>query len=76
MGKANNIVRQLIATLDTRVAPELCKNLAGVYVFVCSRLMQAMVKYDAQAARDAEKAFTPIAEGFLKVLPGAPVVSP
>jgi flagellar protein FliS len=66
--KATEIVRYLMATLDSRVAPDLTRNIAAVYTFVCSRLLIATVKHDAPAASEAERAFTPIADGFLKAI--------
>ena len=68
--KASNIVHQLLSTLNPEVAPELCKNLSRTYLFVWQRLIQASVKRDAVAAREAEQAFTPVADGFLQVLRG------
>jgi flagellar protein FliS len=62
--KARDIVVHLSATLDTELAPELAKTLGQVYVFVSWRLAHAATYHDVKAAREAEKAFAPIVEGF------------
>ena len=64
--KATQIVNQLMATLDRRVAPELCDNIGKSYAFVCQRLLVASTKKDAGAAAEAERVFTPVAEGLLE----------
>lgn len=62
--KAQDIVINLSATLDTTRAPALAKTLGDVYVFVSWRLAHAAAYQDLKAAREAEKAFAPIVEGF------------
>ncbi len=62
--KASDIVTELTVTLDTRRAPELTKTLGDLYAFVGERLAHAAVFRDAKAARDAERAFAPIVDGF------------
>jgi flagellar protein FliS len=68
LGKASDIVIELHATLDRSKAPELCDQLAEVYRFVCQRLGAATLTRDAKAARDAERAFAPIADAFEKAV--------
>jgi len=63
--KATQIIQQLMATLDRRVAPGLCDNLGKAYAFVCQRLLVASTRKDARAAEEAERVFTPVAEGLL-----------
>jgi flagellar protein FliS len=67
-GKASDIVVELHATLDRSKAPELCDQLAEVYRFVCQRLGTATLSRDARAAREAERAFAPLAEAFEKAV--------
>jgi flagellar protein FliS len=62
--KASDIVTELAATLDVKRAPELGQMLGELYTFVAERLAHAAVFRDAKAARDAERAFAPIVEGF------------
>jgi flagellar protein FliS len=66
--KATQIVQQLMATLDARVAPQLVENIGRVYAFVCQRLLVASTKRDVRAAEEAERSFTPIAEGLLEAI--------
>jgi flagellar protein FliS len=63
-GKASDIVVELHATLDRPRAPELCDQLAEIYRFVTQRLGVAALSRDIRAAREAERAFRPIAEAF------------
>ncbi len=62
--KASDIVVELLATLDRSRSPELCDQLADLYRFVCQRLGAAALSRDARAAREAERAFAPVAEAF------------
>jgi flagellar protein FliS len=62
--KASDIVVELHATLDRSKAPQLCDQLADVYRFVCNRLNAAALSRNVRAAREAERAFAPIAEAF------------
>jgi len=62
--RASEIVSYLRRTLDHAQAPELCSNLAAVYTFVCARLIKSSSRHDVKAAREAEKAFAPLADAF------------
>ena len=62
--KASDIVAELAATLDAQKAPELARTLGELYAFVAERLAHAAVFKKASAAREAERAFAPIVEGF------------
>ncbi len=64
LSKACDIVVELDATLDRTKAPELCDTLHDIYAFVTQRLMQAMATHDAVHAREAERAFAPLVDGF------------
>lgn len=64
LGKAGDIVVELMATLDTAQAPELCEQLAAVYQFVSARLLMAQVRQSAPEVREAERAFAPLVEAF------------
>jgi flagellar protein FliS len=68
IGKASNIVTELLATLDRSKAPQLCDNLAQVYTFVLDRLIKALSDRDAKWVREAERAFAPIATGFAEAV--------
>ncbi len=62
--KASDIVAELAATLDAKAVPELAQTLGEVYRYVAERLAHAAVFRKASAAREAERAFAPIVEGF------------
>ncbi|HWV37573.1 MAG TPA: flagellar export chaperone FliS [Vulgatibacter sp.] len=62
--KATEIVTELKLTLDHGAAPELCAQLSDLYGFTISRLIAAALAGDAAKAREAERAFAPVAEAF------------
>jgi flagellar protein FliS len=62
--KASDIVLELHRALDPTKAPELCEDLGAVYRFVALRLNDAVLRRDAKLAREAERAFSPIADAF------------
>jgi flagellar protein FliS len=64
--KASAIVIELKCTLKPEVAPQLCAQLADIYGFVIGRLVQAAVKNDARFINEAERAFAPVADGFIQ----------
>jgi flagellar protein FliS len=68
LAKANEIVVELHATLDTRRAPELAARLGEVYRFVCQRLLDANIAKDASRVHEAERAFAPVVEAFAEAV--------
>jgi flagellar protein FliS len=64
LNKANDIVMELHATLDARVAPQLAEQLGEVYRFVASRLLCGMLRGDVAKVREAERAFAPLVDAF------------
>jgi flagellar secretion chaperone FliS len=62
--KASKIVAELAATLDAAQAPELAQTLGDLYAYVTERLAYAAWTRSATAAREAERAFSPVVEGF------------
>ena len=65
--RAADIIMELERTLRPEVAPDLCRDLAHLYQFITFRLTRAATG-DIKAARDAETAFTPIADGFIAAI--------
>ena len=65
--RAADIIMELERTLRPEVAPDLCRDLAHLYQFITFRLTRAATG-DVKAARDAEQAFTPIADGFIAAI--------
>ena len=72
LSRAQDIVVELMSTLDARHAPDLVEKLGDVYQFVAFRLLSARTNQDAKAAREAERVFTPIAEAFAEVVAQLP----
>jgi flagellar secretion chaperone FliS len=68
LGRAAEIVTELTATLDHDQAPELCGQLTAIYLFVSERLTKALLDRDPNAAHEAERAFAPIADGFVEAV--------
>lgn len=66
--KASDIVAELNGSLDHTQAPELCKQLSSLYLFVLSRLARASTQMDAIAAREAERALAPVVEAFAQAV--------
>jgi flagellar protein FliS len=64
LSSALDIVTELHATLDATRSPQLCNLLGQIYGFVLLRLGEASLRADPRLAREAERAFTPIAQGF------------
>ncbi len=62
--KASEIVNYLQKTLDHAQAPKLCGDLHAVYTFVCTRLLRAAGSHSAEALREAERIFAPVADAF------------
>ena len=66
--KASDLVIGLQSTLDTRWAPELCRQLAALYQFTCARLLKAATSLDpklcAASTKEAIRAFAPLVDGF------------
>jgi flagellar protein FliS len=66
--KAADIVLELHRALDPSKAPQLCEDLGAVYRFVALRLNDAALRRDPEIAREAERAFVPVADAFEKAV--------
>ncbi|MFL5263146.1 MAG: flagellar export chaperone FliS, partial [Anaeromyxobacteraceae bacterium] len=62
LAKASDILAELHGSLAPARAPALCARLGEIYAFAMSRLIEANARRDAAAAREAERAFAPVAE--------------
>lgn len=62
--RAAQIIIELHASLDSDATPDLAAALTGIYRFVCYRLNDAALLHDARPAREAERAFEPLADAF------------
>ena len=64
LAKASDIVMELNRTLDHTKAPQLSASLKDLYGFINGRLVSATIGLDSKAAREAERVFAPLVEGF------------
>lgn len=64
INRAHAILSELAATLNREHAPELCDNLAAIYVFSMSRLVEANLHRDVARVDDVIRIMTPIREAF------------
>jgi flagellar protein FliS len=64
LSKATAIVAHLDATFDRHRFPELAENVGAIYRFTCQRLVSANLRRDPRLAREAERAFAPVADAF------------
>ncbi len=64
LGKASDIVQELLNTLHHATHPQLCENLSRVYVFVIGRIDRALLTLTGKPAEEAARAFEPIVLGF------------
>lgn len=55
IGKAYDIVSELNNTLNHNQAPDLCKNLEQLYMFITEQLVQANIKGEVKPLQDALK---------------------
>lgn len=72
LDKAAQIVGYLHGTLNREAAPQLADNLAEIYTFTAARLCRAIATGNPRDAREAERAFAPIAEGFSEAVAKLP----
>jgi flagellar protein FliS len=62
--RALDITGELMAALDHGAAPDLCRNLAALYLFVRGRLKQANLKMDVRALEEVERVLAPLRAAF------------
>ena len=72
LDKAAQIVGYLHGTLKRDAAPKLADQLAELYTFTAARLCRAIATGNPADAREAERAFAPIAEGFAQAVANLP----
>ncbi len=72
LSKALDIVAHLRGTLNRPVFPELCDNLADLYMFVVVRLGEAKLHRNPALAREAEQVFAPVAAAFSQAVASLP----
>jgi flagellar secretion chaperone FliS len=68
LGKASDIVQELLSTLNHQIFPELCERLAAIYVFVLGRIDRGLLTLTAKPVLEAARAFEPIVLGFAEAV--------
>jgi flagellar secretion chaperone FliS len=68
LAQASDIVTELASTFDAARHPALGAQLKQVYGFVLERLLLANARRDAVLAREAERVFAPVADGFTRAV--------
>jgi flagellar protein FliS len=71
LSRTHAILSELYLALDHHAAPELCRNLAGVYGFSMDRITQAMAQGDVQSVDDAIRVLSPLREAWKVAVPEA-----
>jgi flagellar secretion chaperone FliS len=71
LGKAHAIVSELYVALDYKVDAELCGNLASVYDFALSRLLDANRKADPLLVEEVLRVLRPLREAWQQAVPQA-----
>jgi len=61
---ANQIIMELVAALDHKLAPDLCGNLASLYDYVLDRLAQANIQNEDTFLTQAIAVTEPLREAF------------
>ncbi len=67
INKAQDIINELNAVLDTDAGGEIAANLRKLYCFMSNRLSQANVKSDPQMIRDVIKLMEELNQGWKAV---------
>ena len=68
LGRASDIVQELLNTLHHATFPELCERLSSVYLFVLARIDRALLSSTGKPAEEAARAFEPIVQGFAEAV--------
>lgn len=66
--RAQDIVMELMASLDKTQGEELATQLADLYQYIYNRLVEANVKKDAAIVREVASLVTPLREAWVKVV--------
>lgn len=69
--RALAVLGELEAALDHEVAPELCRNLAGLYRYCSSRILLASVRLDPAPLAEVAAHLQPVREAFEEVVAAA-----
>jgi len=70
LGRAQAIVLELSVSLDRTGGGEIAANLAALYAYVHTRLVEADVEKDAERIREALRIMRELREGWIEGLKG------
>lgn len=71
LSKVHNIIGELFLALDFKVAPELCANLASIYDFALSRIMDANRDASSAYVEEIIRILSPLREAWVEAVPKA-----
>ena len=74
LGRADGIVSELRLSLDHEKAPEVCRELSSLYLFVEDQVRRALLDHDVSAIRPARDVLATLDDAWRKidVDPGQP----
>ncbi|MEK6553743.1 MAG: flagellar export chaperone FliS [Bdellovibrionota bacterium] len=68
IGRAYDIVSELNNTLNHKLAPEMCKNMEQLYMFVTDKLIKANISGDVQHLKEALKILEILNDGWIQAI--------
>ncbi len=68
VGRAYDIVSELNNTLNHKVAPDMCKNMEQLYMFITDKLIKANITGDVQNLKEALKILEILNEGWKQAI--------
>ena len=74
--RAWNIVNELRHSLDRSAGGDVTRNLAGLYAYMQSRLLEANAQQTEPPLEDAEKLLTTLLEGWNSAAAQSPAIEP
>jgi len=73
IGRSHDILSELVTSLKPSVAPELCANLEGIYLFCMGRIVEANLHQDAARIDDVLRILAPLREAWILAVRGEPL---
>ena len=67
IGRAHAILDELAATLDHKVAPDLCANLQSLYIFCMGRLIESNARQDTTMLDEVLRVLAPLRESWTAI---------
>lgn len=68
IGRAYDIVSELNNTLNHKMAPELCKNMEQLYMFITDKLIKANITGETQHLNEALKILEILNDGWIQAV--------